>query len=166
MTESKKKPTLAKRIALVVLGILAVLMIGIQLIPVDRSNPPVTQIVDAPSEVMTILRRACFDCHSNETVWPWYSKIAPISWLVASDVHEAREHFNFTTWDEYDDEDRTDILDEVWEEVEAGHMPLPKYVRLHPEAVLDDADLETIKAWTGGGPRSDRDDDDHEGHDH
>ena len=164
LNESAKKPSILKRLAFVALGMPAIILIGIQFVPVDRSNPPVTQVVDAPPEVMTILRRACFDCHSNETVWPWYSKVAPISWLVADDVHEAREHFNFSTWDEYDAEDRADILEEVWDEVEEGHMPLPNYLRLHPEAVLDGADLAALKAWTGGGG-SNRDHDD-EGHHH
>ena len=75
------------------LGILVVLL-AIQLVPVQRSNPPVEAEVPAPENVRTILRRACYDCHSNETVWPWYSRIAPVSFLVASDVHEARAKMN------------------------------------------------------------------------
>jgi hypothetical protein len=152
VSDSKKKTSFLKRLALVVLGTFAAFVIGIQFMPVDRSNPPVTQVVDAPPEAMTILKRACFDCHSNETVWPWYSKVAPVSWIVAGHVEMGREHVNFSMWDEYDEEDIADIMEELWEEVEKGHMPLPNYVNMHPEAVLSEADLAILKAWseTGG----------------
>lgn len=148
MTDSPKKPSFLKRLILVVLGTFAVFVIGIQFVPVDRSNPPVTQVVDAPQEVMAIFKRACNDCHSNETVWPWYSKVAPVSWVIAGHVEHGREHFNFSTWDEYDGEDRAEIIEEIWEEVEEGHMPLPNYVKLHSEAVLSEADLAVLKAWS------------------
>jgi hypothetical protein len=70
-----------------------------QLVPLDRSNPPVSAEVPATPEVRAILKRSCYDCHSNETRWPWYAYAAPMSWLLVYDVHEAREHMNFSTWD-------------------------------------------------------------------
>jgi len=72
--------------------------LGVQLVPVDRTNPPVESAVAAPAEVRSILRRSCFNCHSYETEWPWYGYVAPLSWLVAHHVHEAREEMNFSTW--------------------------------------------------------------------
>ena len=81
---------------------LIVILTGIQFIPVERSNPPARSAVAAPSEVQALLRRACFDCHSNETVWPWYSHIAPVSLLIAGDVRRGRKEVNFSAWEKYD----------------------------------------------------------------
>ena len=80
---------------------LVVVIIGIQFIPVERTNPPVVSDIDAPSEVKDILRKACYDCHSNETKWVWYTKIAPASFLAVKDVNEGREHLNFSEWGNY-----------------------------------------------------------------
>jgi hypothetical protein len=124
-------------------------MIGFQFIPVDRTNPPVQSEIQAPDSVMAILRGACYDCHSNETSWPWYSFVAPMSWLVVSDVHEAREHMNFSTWNDYDEDERIELLEEAWEEVEDGDMPLWFYLPLHPEAKLSDADKKLLQGWVG-----------------
>jgi hypothetical protein len=71
-----------------------------QLVRCQRTNPSVTQDVAAPGDVATILRRACYDCHSNETVWPWYAHVAPVSWLLHRDVVEGRRHLNFSEWDQ------------------------------------------------------------------
>ncbi len=81
-----------------ILIIFIVVAIGIQFIPTDRSNPPVTHELQASPEVMAILERACYDCHSNETVWPWYSKVAPVSWQISSHVVVGRRHVNFSEW--------------------------------------------------------------------
>jgi mono/diheme cytochrome c family protein len=147
---------------------LAVLVL-IQLVPVPRENPPVEEEVAAPSEVRQILRRSCYDCHSHETVWPWYSRIAPLSWLVAYDIREAREHLNFSTWNRYDDAKRRHKLEEAWEEVEEGEMPLWLYLPLHPEARLSQKDRDAIRAWvasTGADfERGESEEDEHE-HDH
>ncbi len=88
------------RIAKWAIAVLIIALVAIQLVPVDRTNPPVETEVPATVEVRSILRRACYDCHSNETVWPWYSRIAPISWLVARDVREGREKVNLSTWNQ------------------------------------------------------------------
>ena len=130
-----------------VLGAIAGLLVVIQLIPVDRSNPPVEEEVPAPTAVRQILRTSCYDCHSNESVWPWYAYVAPVSWLVTHDVHEAREHMNFSTWNDYDEDERIELLEEVWEEVEDGEMPLWFYVPLHPEAELAEQDKRLLHGW-------------------
>ena len=119
-----------------------------QLVPVSRSNPPVETPVEAPPTAAAVLERSCNDCHSNLTRWPWYARVAPASWLVAHDVHEGREHMNFSTWNRYDAEQRADHLDEIAEMVEQGEMPPWFYLPLHPDARLDDADREAIRAWT------------------
>lgn len=137
---------LAKRLAL----FLVVVLIAIQFVPAERSNPPVTADLDAPAEVKAVLRKACYDCHSNETVWPWYARIAPAKLLLAHDVEEAREHMNFSTWDAYSEADRTHIRGEVWEEVEEGEMPPWFYTPLHGQAKLTDADREVLRDWAKG----------------
>ena len=130
--------------------ILVILGVAIQLVPIDRTNPPVTGELAAPPELHGILRRACYDCHSNETVWPWYSRVAPVSWLVASDVYEGREHLNFSIWNEYPDERRTKLRMEISKEVREGEMPPFQYVPAHPEAKLSEQDQGVIHAWAGG----------------
>ncbi len=90
---------------------IGVILIGIQFIPVERSNPPVTQEIDAPSNVLSILKTSCYDCHSNETEWPWYSKVAPVSFLVSADVRNGRKRVNFSEWDKYDEEKKEKKLE-------------------------------------------------------
>lgn len=132
-----------KKVFVVVL----IALVAMQFYPVDRTNPAVTSEVEVDDEVLQILRRSCYDCHSNETVWPWYSYVAPVSWLIADDVHEAREHLNFSEWDKYDLQRRQHKLEEIVDEVEAGAMPLKKYRFMHPETEVSDEELTVLKSW-------------------
>jgi len=132
----------------IVLIVVAVAVVAIQLVPVDRSNPPVTGEVEAPAAVVEVLRTSCYDCHSHETRWPWYAYVAPVSWLVAEDVEHGREHVNFSTWAEDDAEEQAEHLEEIWEEVEEGKMPLKKYLLLHGDARLTDAGRDVLRSWT------------------
>jgi hypothetical protein len=136
-----------KRIIRRTLFVLILVFIAIQFIPVTRSNPAVTAPFDQPSEVLEIVSRSCFDCHSNETVWPWYSYVAPVSWLVAHDVNEGREHLNFSEWHSYMEEDIPVIKKEIWEEIEEGEMPLGIYLILHSDAKLSEADITVLHDW-------------------
>ena len=131
----------------IIVIVVIVVLIGIQFIPVSGTNPPVTGEIKAPENVMQVLRNSCYDCHSNESLWPWYSKIAPVSWLVVSDVNEGREYLNFSEWESYSIQEKAEDLEEIWEDVEEGEMPLWYYLPLHPEARLSDKDMETIKNW-------------------
>jgi hypothetical protein len=119
-----------------------------QLIPVARTNPPVESEVPAPANVRAILERSCYDCHSNKTVWPKYAYVAPASWLVAFDVHRGRNHMNFSTWNRYSRQEQAKHLEEVWEQVSSGEMPLGTYLPFHPEARLSDSDKAALKAWS------------------
>lgn len=113
-------------------------LVLMQLVPYgrDHTNPPVREEPkwDSP-RTRELFRRACFDCHSNETVWPWYSNVAPVSWMVQNDVDGGREHLNFSEWDRPQSRAR-----EVAEEVLEGEMPPWFYLPLHPEAKLSDAE--------------------------
>ncbi len=128
--------------------ILVVISIFLQLVSVERTNPPVTGEIEAPEKVMAILRRSCYDCHSNETKWPWYSYIAPVSWLVADDVHEGRKHMNFSVWDTYNEKKKNHKIKECGELVEEGEMPLWFYIPLHQEAELLPDDIKIIVNWS------------------
>lgn len=130
---------------------LVVAFVAAQAVPVDRSNPPVSADVGAPAKVQPILRRACYDCHSNETVWPSYAAVAPISWLVARDVHEGRAELNFSRWSSYGDAARRKKLKETAEEVAEGEMPPWYYTLMHPEAALSEDDVATLRAWSSSG---------------
>jgi len=128
---------------------LLVVFIGIQLVPVERANPPVTSPLQAPAEVDAILRRSCYDCHSNETQWPWYSYVAPVSWLVAYDVEEGREELNFSHWDRYADD--AHMREEIIEEIVEGEMPLPIYLITHRNAGVEAGEVEILRNWLGVG---------------
>jgi hypothetical protein len=133
----------------------AAVALAIQFIPVDRTNPPAVSSAAVPQDVEAILEGACFDCHSHRTVWPWYSRIAPVSWLVVHDVTEGREHLNLSTWGELEPKKQDRLREEMWEEVEDGEMPLPAYRLTHPVARLTDADRELLRRWSGSGDRHD-----------
>ena len=118
-----------------------------QLISVDRSNPPVASDFNAPIEVKTILKRSCYDCHSNEVNWPWYSYVAPISWLVAHDIKEGREELNFSEWSKHSG--NPEMKEEIIEEIAEGEMPLPIYLITHPRASVSEQELAVLKQWAG-----------------
>jgi hypothetical protein len=132
--------------------------VGIQLIPISRTNPPVETEIQTPPGVREILRRSCYDCHSNETVWPWYSHVAPVAWLVASDVNEARRHMDFSTWNRYTAAQQSRHVGEIWDEVSQGEMPPSTYLLMHRNATLTDQDRQTLRTWTeaAGSPNGGR----------
>lgn len=112
------------------------------------TNPPERFKFDGPPEVEAIMRRACFDCHTNETRWPLYSRIAPGSWLMARDVHKGRNHLNFSKWADADDDERQTDRENCWEQVESGAMPPWFYILpFHPDAKLTDGEKSTLKSY-------------------
>ena len=130
----------------VVLG----LVLAIQLKPVDRSNPPEIADSTIPEEVRVILKAKCYDCHSNEVHWPWYSYVAPVSWWIADHVHEGRSEVNYSKWDTYSEDKKEDKLEETYDEILDEFMPLPSYLRLHPEAKVTEEEFNTIELWLDG----------------
>lgn len=145
------------RWVLVAAGALLGVFLLLQLVPYGwtRSNPPTTAAAPWPSEeAEAIARRSCYDCHSNETDWPAYSYVAPMSWLVRRDVEGGRAEVNFSEWDE----DSADAAEDARDVLEDGEMPLPTYLRIHrdarltedEEAILADA-LERMSGHDDGG---------------
>lgn len=128
------RPHLERREWALLAGLLGGLFAALQILPVGapRDNPPVVvePAWDSP-RTRELFARACADCHSNETRWPWYSRVAPVSWLVAHDVAGGREHLNVSEWNR-----KQKDAHEAAEEVEEGQMPLPIYLPMHPEARL------------------------------
>lgn len=137
------------------------ILIALQFIPVDKTNPPVTADLDAPPDIKSVLKRSCYDCHSNETKWPWYSSVAPVSWLVASDVEEGRSHLNFSEWGNLTRQKIARKKEHIWEEVSEGGMPLSKYIFIHTDAKLSKKDKDLIHDWTGGSDEEDKPNDDY-----
>jgi hypothetical protein len=126
---------------------LVLLFILFQFVPVQRTNPSVEADLQVNPPIRAELKKACFDCHSYETIWPWYSRIAPVSWLIANDVKKGREHLNFSSWELMSAEDKNVVFHLIREEVESGGMPLKPYTLLHRNAVLTNADKQMIYAW-------------------
>jgi hypothetical protein len=142
-----------KKILVWIVGILFVAFVLIQFKRPDRTNPPVdpaavfTAHLQVPEDVKAIIHRACYDCHSNETKWPWYTNVAPVSWLVADDVEQGRKHLNFSEWGTYKPKRMIVKLSNIEGEITDKTMPLPKYLKLHPEAELTDADRDRLSKW-------------------
>jgi hypothetical protein len=133
--------------------VLVVFLVVAQLVPTDRSNPPVDPQKDIaahlapPPVVAAAFDRSCRDCHANSTRWPWYSRVAPVSWLVVSDVKDGRRHLNLSEWGSYDNARRSEKLNEICELVKSGEMPDFKYTLIHRGARLTAAEVEAICGW-------------------
>ena len=133
------------------------LLVGVQFTPISKipSNPPVAfqMTLDAdpavPHAARQVVARACMNCHSNETKWPWYSRVAPASWVVAKDVEQARAIVNFSEWGSQDEAVRAGLLAAACEDVRSKRMPPPSYTFMHPEARLSAADQAAICSWAG-----------------
>jgi len=132
---------------------IVVILILIQFFNPKNPNSPASPELDfisihQPStEVRTLLKSACYDCHSEEVNWPWYANIAPISWKVVHDIDEGKEHLNFSRWGAYSPEKAEHKLEECAEELEEGEMPLNAYTWTHPEADLTDDKREMLVVW-------------------
>ncbi|HMV25941.1 MAG TPA: heme-binding domain-containing protein [bacterium] len=132
---------------------LPVLFIAIQFIRPERTNPPIDpertleKHVTIPDDIKTMIKTACNDCHSHETVWPWYSEIAPISWLVAHDVNEGRRHLNFSDWKKYNAHRQVEKLNEMAGEVRSEKMPMPIYLITHGDARWTKEDRKKFQNW-------------------
>ncbi len=133
-------------IAAVLLAVLVALII-MQFPKVERTNPRATGEVSAPPAIEATLRRACYDCHSNETRWPWYSRVAPVSWLVVHDVTLARKEINFSEWSSYYPLTRQRKLEWMARALREEKMPPWSYRLVHPGARLTSADDAALERW-------------------
>ena len=137
----------------IVMALLAGILVILQFIP---SAIPENSAVNSgdiimngnAGEVSELLKKACYDCHSNQVEFPWYAKVAPASWLLARDIKNGKEHLNFSEWEAYSKRNKIGRLETIQEEVTSGAMPLKIYTLMHKEARLNADQTEAIKAWT------------------
>lgn len=134
--------------------VLLLLFVIIQFVRPVRSNPNVnsareiTTVHSMTPEVSSALQNSCNDCHSNKTVWPWYSNVAPVSWIVARDVSHGRAALNFSEWGAYNGEKRQELIGKICEEVRDGEMPMPQYTLLHPGTRLNASQAQAVCSWS------------------
>ena len=137
-------------------AVLAAVVLGaaIQCVRPARTNPPtaardtLAAHLALPADAQGVLDRACRDCHSNETQWPWYSHVAPVSWWVIEHVNHGRSHFNYSQWAAYDQARRATLLDRTCALAKGGDMPLGSYRLMHSSARLSPADIDVLCRWT------------------
>jgi len=132
--------------------VFVVVFAGMQVVQPDRTNPPVNPahslLSKATPEVRAILSRSCRDCHTNETQWPLYSYVAPMSWIMAGHVHDGRERLNLSEWTSYDEDEQDKFLGGLCSQPKRGRMPLPSYLIIHRAATLAPSDVTTLCAWS------------------
>jgi len=133
---------------------LGVFLVLAQLVRPSRTNPPIDPNLEIQAStavdpaIAEIFERSCNDCHSNRTVWTWYSQLAPVSWLLVYDVREGREELNFSEWGAYNARRQARLLTEICTEVTDGEMPGLPYSLAHPDAKLSAGDVQAICRWT------------------
>jgi hypothetical protein len=130
-----------------VMVLLLLAFLGIQFIDTPNTNPPVKGEIQIPPEIRIILKKSCYDCHSNETNWPWYGKVAPVSWLIIDDVSSGRKHLNFSEWSKYSSSQRDRKLKDILEQINEDEMPMKSYTFLHPNSSLDFKQKTAIQKW-------------------
>ncbi len=142
-----------KKILKIIAVVLIIAFLAIQFYRPDRANPPTVQAetlettTDVPENVARILTRSCNDCHSNETVYPWYSNVSPFSWLLADHINEGRRELNFSVWNTYTAKRKRHKYDEICEQATSGVMPHNQYLWLHREARLSAEDVKLLCDW-------------------
>jgi hypothetical protein len=136
----------------ILLGLLVIFLIS-QFFPANLpdviKNNPADLLTnnDVPNEINNLLRTSCYDCHSNETFYPWYSYVSPVKFLISKDTRDGRKHLNFSEWENYSKADKLEALDDIGEEIEEGEMPMKIYPIMHSDAKLSDADREALVLW-------------------
>ena len=128
-------------------GLASVLVHPFGAVKARTANTPLLTGTPVDPSVVRIMERSCQNCHSERTDWPWYSYVAPMSWLIENDVRRGRSHMNLSHWDEYNLEKQQGILTELGAMIRSRQMPLPRYIRLHPSAKLSDAEIDQIYQW-------------------
>jgi Haem-binding domain/Cytochrome P460 len=149
MYKLKPMSTLKKRILTTAIILLAVFM-GIQFIRPTIGNPPVKNDLKAPAEVKSIITRACYDCHSNQTDLRWFDEIAPAYWLVANHIRDGRKALNFSDWQKMPAAAQQGKMWEIVNQISAGAMPVPSYTAVHTSAKISAADLAILKNYVSG----------------
>ena len=123
-----------------------VVLVGIQFVPTERNQSDVVPITDfmlvnnVPNDIKNKLQVSCYDCHSNNTQYPWYDKVQPIAWFLEEHINEGKAELNFSEWDTYSDRRKSSKLRSIIKQIESGGMPLEGYTLIHGDAVLSKAE--------------------------
>ena len=127
-----------------------IIFVLMQIIQMEKTNPTVNlkDEITAPKEIMEMFKNSCYDCHSNETTWPKYSYVAPISWIITKRVNNGRMALNFSTWQQYSKDEKKLKLKKIYRTIYAA-MPLASYAQFHEEANLTKKQRNEIRDWTG-----------------
>ena len=137
----------------IIVVVLLVAFVGIQFIPTNRNHseevPPsdFMLVKNVPAEVKSILMISCYDCHSNNTHYPWYQKVQPVSWYLEGHIEDGKEELNFSDFGSYSDRMQKAKMRSIISQVEDGKMPLPSYTLLHPEAELTAEEKQLLVKW-------------------
>lgn len=143
-----------KKILKILVVALFIGFVAIQFVRPEKTNPPVNPsetmqaAMQVPENVQTVLKRSCSDCHSHETVYPFYSNIAPISWQVIDHINDGRKHLNFSVWNTYEAKKKKRKLEEICEQLQSGEMPMSQYTLIHREAIVSADDIKIVCDWT------------------
>lgn len=124
-----------------------ILFLLLQFLPINRTNPAVEADLNAPEKVKSILKRSCYDCHSNETRYPLYSYVFPASIFLAHHIEEGREELNFSSWESLSTSKKATKAGDIIEELEKKEMPLTSYTVIHRNAILSEEEIQIIKSW-------------------
>lgn len=127
---------------------LMVVAVAIQFVPVKRTNPETNPNLEIQGSMIDVLARSCFDCHSHHASWPWYSRVAPVSWALSHHVEEGREKLNFSLWQQYSEETRRHLAAEAVVEIDQDEMPLPIHLLLHRNARISSPERDRLAAWS------------------
>ena len=136
--------------AVTVLGVASLLVHPFGAVKAYAPVEPLLSSAVVDSETVRILERSCQNCHSQNTDWPWFSYVAPVSWLIESDVHKARNHINLSRWSQYSLEEKQERLAELAAAVRSRQMPPPRYTLMHRNARLSQPEQERIYQWARG----------------
>jgi hypothetical protein len=145
-----------KKVFKIVVLVLVAAFLVIQVFRIDRSNPPIVQAetlestIAVPADVSQILVRSCNDCHTNSTVYPWYSNVQPVGWFLKDHIDDGKRHLNFSIFNTYAAKKKAKKLEEICEQVESKEMPLPSYLWIHRESALTESDTKALCDWAKG----------------
>lgn len=144
---------MGKRILKILALVIVAGIIVLQFFRIDKANPPVVQLetleatTAVPPDISLILGRSCNDCHTNQTLFPWYANLQPMGWLLKNHIDDGRRQMNFSIWNTYQLKRRSKKLEQICEQVESKEMPLPSYLWIHRDAVLSENESKTLCDW-------------------
>ena len=144
---------MGRRLKQVALGLIVVLIL-LQFFKPEQNNAPVDPefdmltLVSPPEHIADLIRNSCYDCHSNQTVYPWYSRISPLSWYLNKHIKKGKEELNFSDYGQLDKADKIGALADFCDALDAGTMPLQSYLLIHKEARLSKEDSDALCTWS------------------